>query len=73
MTSSSHKLRSKYHVGEVLTVKVVERIDATCWIVSLGGTLIQVKNTTPIPLQEGETVRMQVTSLHPPQLSLELQ
>jgi hypothetical protein len=57
----------------VITVKVIEKIDSTCWIVSLGGTLIQVKNTTPIPLQEGEMIRMQVTSLHPPQLSLDIQ
>lgn len=69
MISSSQKLKSKHDVGEIILVKVIEQLDAKSWIVSLQGTLIQVKNTTNITLKEGEMVRMRVSSLNPPQLS----
>ena len=59
-------------MGDVISVKVVEQVDAKSWIVSLEGLLIQVKNTTDVALREGEMVRMQVTSLNPPRLSLEI-
>lgn len=69
MISSSQKLKLKHDVGEIILVKVIEQLDAKSWIVSLQGTLIQVKNTTNIALKEGEMVRMRVSSLNPPQLS----
>jgi len=73
MITSSQKLKTRYQLGDVITVKVIEKVDERSWIVSLEGTLIQVKNTTATALEEGEMVRMQVTSLNPPQLSLEIQ
>ncbi len=73
MISSSFKLQNRYDIGDIITVKVIEQIDPKSWIVSLDGTLIQVKNTTSVPLTEGEMVRMEVVSLNPPELSLDLQ
>ena len=66
---SSHKLKKHYNVGDLIEVKVIERVDNTAWIVSLQGMLIQVRNSTTLSLKEGDTVRMRLVSLDPPQLS----
>lgn len=71
MITSSQKLQAKHKVGDIITVKVIENIDPRSWLVSVDGTLLQVKNVTPLAFKEGERVRVKVVSLHPPQLSLD--
>jgi uncharacterized Fe-S cluster-containing radical SAM superfamily enzyme len=66
---SAQKLKLHYKVGDELDVKVIERVDNNAWIVSLRGMLIQVRNSTTFSLKEGDTVRMRLVSLNPPQLS----
>lgn len=72
MITSSQKLKGRHRVGDVILVKVLEQLDSRSWIVSLDGTLIQVKNLAPRNFKEGQVVSMKVVSLDPPQLSLDL-
>lgn len=69
MITSSQKLKTRYQVGDLLSVKVIEQIDSRSWIVSLQGVLIQVYNSTAQPLQDGQIITMRLVSLDPPQLS----
>lgn len=71
MATSSDKLRSLYKIGDVLLVRVVEKVDEHSWIVSLDGTLIRVVNATGRKINEGETAKMRVQSFDPPQLTWE--
>jgi hypothetical protein len=66
---SSLKLRMNYKVGDHLQVKVLEQLDDSAWIVSLQGVLIQVRNSTSQPLNEGDIIWMRLISLDPPQLT----
>jgi len=70
MISSSDKLKARHKTGDMVSVKIIENIDARSWIVSLDGTLIQVRNKSPHSFREGEIVKMRVMSLDPPQLEL---
>lgn len=69
MITSSQKLKTRYQVGDLLSVKVIEQIEDRAWIVSLQGVLIQVYNSTTQPLKEGQMITMRLVSLDPPQLS----
>ncbi|MCB9072859.1 MAG: hypothetical protein H6623_04490 [Bdellovibrionaceae bacterium] len=66
--SSTEKIQNHYRLHEVLSVRVIERVDQESWIVSLSGTLIQVKNKTKRPMRIGEQVRMRIKSLDPVEL-----
>lgn len=65
---SNRKLERHHRLNDVFTVKVIERIDRESWIVSLSGTLIQVKNKTARTLREGDHVQVRLKSLNPTQL-----
>lgn len=67
--SSGEKLRQNYRVGDWIFVKIIEHIGDKAWIVGVEGMLLQVQNFTLQDLREGQTVRMRVVSLNPPQLS----
>jgi uncharacterized Fe-S cluster-containing radical SAM superfamily protein len=68
MISSKQKLENKHQIHDIFTVKVIERVDHESWIVSMSGTLIQIKNKTHRDLKEGAQVRVRVKSLDPVQL-----
>lgn len=70
MITSDEKLKLRCKVGDRLRVRVIEQVDATSWIVSLDGTLIQVSNSTHRLFKEGEYVTVRVDSLTPPKLTL---
>lgn len=68
MISSREKLERRYSVNDICTVRVIEQVDKESWIVSFGGTLIQIKNKTIRPLKEGILVSVRVKSMNPVEL-----
>lgn len=68
MISSKEKLERRYRLGDICSVRVIEQIDRESWIVSFGGTLIQIKNKTIRPLKEGVMVSVRVKSMNPVEL-----
>jgi hypothetical protein len=69
MITSSQKIKTRYQLNDILTVKVIEQVEARFWIVSLEGVLIQVYNSTDQIINEGDLLKMRLISLDPPKLS----
>ena len=56
--------------GSRVQAKLIEAIDNRYWIVSFQGQLIQVRNNTDIPFEEGAQLSLQVESVNPIQLKV---
>ena len=56
--------------GARIRAKLIEAIDEDHWIVSFQGQLIQVKNITDIPFEEGMLLNLQVEKIDPIQLKV---
>lgn len=67
---STTKLKANYKIGDEVQARVIERIDAQDWIVSLNGTLIRITNQVGTPLRENQLIWLKVKSLDPAELIL---
>jgi hypothetical protein len=70
MISSTNKIKARYKTGELIQVRVVEYISEQAWIVSLQGSLIQVRNRSQRPFKEGEEITVKVESVDPAVLTI---
>jgi uncharacterized Fe-S cluster-containing radical SAM superfamily enzyme len=70
MNSSTNKIKSRYKAGELIKVRVVEYISGQSWIVSLQGSLIQVRNRSQQSFKVGEEIMVKVESVDPAVLTI---
>jgi uncharacterized Fe-S cluster-containing radical SAM superfamily enzyme len=70
MNSSTNKIKSRYKAGELIKVRVVEFISGQSWIVSLQGSLIQVRNRSQRSFSVGEEISVKVESVDPAVLTI---
>jgi hypothetical protein len=56
---------SRLRVGDTIWVQVVERIEASFFIVDFNGDLLRIKNETRMDISEGESVPLEVVAIHP--------
>lgn len=69
--TSFEVISAKYNIGDDVPVKVIEHIEGDEWIVSFEGHLLKVINNSKIKMEEGQLLYLQLTQLHPPQLTIE--
>jgi hypothetical protein len=57
-------------LGDIVHGKLIEAIDDNHWIVSFNGTLMQVKNTSPIPFEKDKIIKLRISRERPLELQL---
>ena len=68
MNISTNKLKSRYKAGDIIQVRLVEDLGDHAWLVSLEGTLIQVRNRSLSEFREGMMISVRLESLDPARL-----
>lgn len=54
-------------IGDSIEGKLVEEVEKNLWIVSIGGTLLQVKNTSELNFKKDKKVKLQLVQDKPMQ------